>query len=62
MCDSSFNDEEALFKHLREDDHGGIDAEEEGGVDDVGSRESPVTTGTDPFEATDEYISNEEEI
>ena len=32
----------------------------EGGEDDVGSLESPVTT--DPFEATDEYISNEEEI
>ena len=66
ICDSSFHNEEALFKHLREDDHDGIDVEdeEEEEEEDVGSLERPNKSSatTVPFEAIDEYISDEEEF
>ena len=52
ICNGSFDDEEALFEHLRRNDHDGIDSEEENDDNDVGSRESSSTI--DPFEATDE--------
>ena len=52
ICDSSFDGEEALFEHLREDNHDGIDAldDDDGG----GSLVSPETI--DLTEATDEYV------
>merc|ERR1719471_415718 len=49
ICDSSFDGEEALFEHLREDNHDGIDAIDD---DDSGSLVSPATI--DLTEATDE--------
>merc|ERR1719471_2823640 len=63
ICDSSFDGEEALFEHLREDNHDDIDALIRNIVDkdidaldddDGGSLASPETI--DLTEATDEYV------
>ena len=51
ICDSSFDGEEALFEHLRKDNHDDIDAMDD---NDSDSLVSPETI--DLTEATDEYV------